>query len=94
MRFQPYKLLTKKTSHWLPHEIFYKKITKAYFNISTFKLAEKQGKFIQIVEVEGAHHYYLGCSAEERKKYKTFWYRKIFYLGFWRCPEAGSAHLE
>jgi len=50
-------------------------------------------ELVNFVEVEQAWHA-IACSDEERKKYKTPWYRKIFCLGFWRCPEAGLAHLE
>ncbi|MBA2656610.1 MAG: hypothetical protein H0U70_06440 [Tatlockia sp.] len=34
------------------------------------------------------------CSTEHRKKYRIPWYRRLFRIGLWRCPEAGIAYLK
>ncbi len=50
-------------------------------------------ELINFVEIEQAWML-VTCSEEDRKKYKTPWYRTVFRIGFWRCPEAGIAYLE
>lgn len=50
-------------------------------------------ELVDYVEIEEASMHII-CSDEDSKKYKTPWYRAIFRIGSWRCPEAGQAHLE
>lgn len=40
---------------------------------------------VNLVEIEQAWML-IACSDEERKKYKTPWYRTLFRIGVWRCP--------
>ena len=50
-------------------------------------------ELVNFVEIEQA--WMLAISSEEEdKKYKTPWYRTLFHIGVWRCPEAGIAYLE
>lgn len=50
-------------------------------------------ELVNFVEIEQAWML-VAFSEEDRKKYKTPWYRTVFRIGFWRCPEAGIAYLE
>lgn len=50
-------------------------------------------ELVNFVEIELAWMQVV-FSDEERKKYKTPWYRTIFRMRSWRCPEAGLAHLD
>jgi len=50
-------------------------------------------ELVNFVEIEQAWMLVIG-SDDENKKYKTPWYRSLFRIGSWRCPEAGVAHLE
>jgi hypothetical protein len=50
-------------------------------------------ELINFVEIEQAWMFVV-FSDEERKKYKTPWYRTILRIRAWRCPEAGIAYLE
>lgn len=50
-------------------------------------------EFVNVVEIELAWMFVVS-SKEERKKYKTPWYRTVFRMGLWRCPEAGTAYLK
>lgn len=47
---------------------------------------------VDFVEIEQAWMQVV-FSEEERKKYKTPWYRTVFRIRSWRSPEAGLAHL-
>ena len=51
-------------------------------------------ELVNFVEIEQAWRHVVGAEEEESKKYRTPWYRKLFRLSFWRCPEAGLTHLE
>jgi len=50
-------------------------------------------ELVNFVEIEQAWMHVV-CSDEDRKKYKTPWYRTFFHIRLWRCPEAGIAYLE
>lgn len=50
-------------------------------------------ELVDFVEIEEAWMHVM-CSDEERKKYKTPWYRTVFRIGSWRCAEAGINHLR
>lgn len=49
---------------------------------------------INFVEIEKAWKHYICLSKKDRKKYKMPWYRKLFRIGSWRCPEAGIDYLD
>lgn len=51
-------------------------------------------ELVNFVEIEQAWMFVVCSEAEERKKYKTPWYRTFFRFSLWRCPDAGFAHLE
>jgi len=50
-------------------------------------------ELIDFVEIDQAWMNVV-FSEEERKKFKTPWYRTLFRIRSWRCPEAGLAYLE
>lgn len=50
-------------------------------------------ELVNFVEIEQAWMLVV-FSDEEREKYKTPWYRTLFHIGVWRCPEAGLAYLD
>ena len=50
-------------------------------------------ELVNFVEIELAWMNVV-FSKEERKKYKVPWYRTIFRIRLWRCPEAGIAYLK
>ena len=50
-------------------------------------------ELINFVEIEQAWMQVV-FSDEERKKYKAPWYRTIFRMHLWRCPEAGLVYLD
>lgn len=50
-------------------------------------------ELVNFVEIEQAWMFVV-FSDEDRKKYKTPWYRTFFRIGVWRCAEAGIAYLE
>jgi len=50
-------------------------------------------ELVNFVEIEQAWMMVV-FSEDDRKKYKTPWYRSLFRIGVWRCPEAGISHLE
>ncbi len=64
-----------------------------YYEFETCLLHSLFDELVNFVEIEQACHS-IACSEEERRKYHTPWYRKIFCLGQWRCPEAGLSYLE
>lgn len=79
-------------------------ITKSHALTSNLKRGEWQDfderllhavfdELVNFVEIEQAWMHVV-CSDEERKKYKTPWYRTFFRIRLWRCPEAGLAYLE
>ena len=79
-------------------------ITKSHALTSNLKRGEWQDfdgrllhsvfdELVNFVEIEQAWMQVV-FSDEERKKYKTPWYRTIFRMRLWRCPDAGLAHLD
>lgn len=79
-------------------------VTKSHALTSNLKRGEWQDfderllhsvfdELVNFVEIELAWMQVV-FSDEERKKYKTPWYRTIFRMRLWRCPEAGLAHLD
>ena len=50
-------------------------------------------ELINFVEIEQAWMQ-VAWSQEDRKKYKTPWYRTFFRVGVWRCQEAGIDYLN
>ena len=50
-------------------------------------------ELVNFVEIDQAWMFVI-CSEDEDKKFHVPWYRAIFRIGSWRCPEAGIAHLE
>ena len=51
-------------------------------------------ELVNFVEIEQAWMEVVCPSKAERKKYRIPWYRRLFRIGVWRCPEAGITHLE
>jgi hypothetical protein len=49
---------------------------------------------VNFVEIEQAWMEVVCSSKAERKKYRIPWYRRLFRIGVWRCPEAGITHLQ
>jgi hypothetical protein len=50
-------------------------------------------ELVNFVEIEQAWMLVI-CSDADRHKYKQHWFRSIFRLNVWHCPEAGIAYLE
>ena len=50
-------------------------------------------ELVNFVEIEQAWMQ-VAFSDEDRKKYRAPWYRTIFRMRLWRCPEAGLAYLN
>ena len=50
-------------------------------------------ELVNFVEIDQAWMQVV-FSDDDRKKYKTPWYRTYMRLGVWRCAEAGIAHLD
>lgn len=50
-------------------------------------------ELVNFVEIEQAWMQVV-FSDEDRKKYKTPWYRSKLRIGIWRCPEAGIDYLN
>ena len=51
-------------------------------------------ELINFVEIEQAWMEVVCLSKEERKKYRIPWYRRLFRIGAWQCPEAGITYLQ
>ena len=64
-----------------------------YYEFDNRVLHSLFDELVNFIEVETAWFHVI-CSDEERKKYAIPWYRKIFCLSSWHCPEAGLVHLE
>lgn len=64
-----------------------------WYDLDTCLIHAIFDELINFVEIEQAWMNVV-FSEENRKKYKTPWYRTVFRMGVWRCPEAGIAHLE
>jgi hypothetical protein len=65
----------------------------SWYDFDTRLLHAAFDELVNFVEIEQAWMQVV-FSAEERKKYKTPWYRTFFRLRLWRCPEAGLDYLK
>ncbi len=65
----------------------------SWYDYDTRLLNSVFDELVNFVEIELAWMHVI-CSEEDRKKYKTSWYRTFFRMGVWRSPQAGIAHLK
>lgn len=65
----------------------------SYYEFDTRLLYALFDELVNFVEIEQAWQH-VAWSKEEQSEYQIPWYRKMFRLGRWRCPEAGLASLE
>jgi len=64
-----------------------------WYDLDTRLLHAVFDELVNFVEIELAWKLVV-CSEEDRKKYKTPWYRMFLRMGRWRSPEAGLAYLQ
>lgn len=63
-----------------------------WYEYDTRLLHSMFDSLVDFIEIEQAWDHMI-WSDECHKKYHTPWYRRIFRIGQWRCPEAGLEYL-